>query len=242
MGKKVEQIARNPKTNADDIKRCVDVSDILTGKRIYDSQLMKVKVKDPDQYIYIKIFSQGAEIRNIIVTPVNPNIKFNGLYFNVSSGGCTIGRCDTKTFELSSFINFYNHQIDFGYLDNFDGSRTIRLRFPSTSTIDYLALISDIPTYYQHTIILTSSTNPNIMFTFTTPKKDNTDINSLTDLISKFGNTSIQGMGSDGTNTLAYLHIGTSATDTYFKTTTNQQVTLANSGFTNVADEVTTIS
>ena len=106
----------------------------------------------------------------------------------------------------------------------------------------YFAFIEDIPTYYRHTITLTSSTNTNIMFTFTTPNKDNTDINSLTDLISKFGNTSIQGMGSDGTNTLAYLHIGTSATDTYFKTTTNQQVTLANSGFTNVADEVTTIS
>lgn len=267
MGKKVEQIARNPKTNANAIKennecfnKILPYFNRVTGKDIYydsyeDNDVLTFLTKalydvtDKKSYIDTTFLIYGYNDDNGRAVIEKDWIASNNLTsetftfladdpYTLISYNLEIG---SEKYKVDIYFSLDDNDFNITFYNSSDGtSRILYIPQPHDES-DYLALSEDVPSY-RHTITLTSSTNADIMFTFTTPKKDNTDINSLTDLISKFGNTSIQGMGSDGTNTLAYLHIGTSTTDTYFKTTTNQQVTLANSGFTNVADEVTTIS
>lgn len=100
-----------------------------------------------------------------------------------------------------------------------------------------------IPTYYRHTITLSKD---NASFTFTAVTKDNTVIDSLTDLFTKLGNTDIAGFGvndiNDTKSLLTLIHVGTSATDSTFKSVVGETITLATAGFTTVTDSVTTVS
>lgn len=253
MRKKVEQIACNPKTNADVIKNDNSFINTIRGNQPYEGNLVFMTDHNDDDghpiglYYYLYVNDRDtpiAEIESIIYeTNTDYELFYRKDYWNCSDH--YLAKTEISIPGLNSFSS-YGLELDIDFLNGdtyivFNGDESYYVEFRKPSSDTFIAYAEDIPRY-RHTITLTSSTKTNIMFTFTTPKKDNTKINSLTDLITNLGNTSIQGMGSDGTNTLAYLHIGTSATDTYFKTTNNQQVTLANSGFTNVADEVTTIS
>lgn len=110
---------------------------------------------------------------------------------------------------------------------------------------------------YRHTIQISSLSTASVfdIFTMTVYTKDNTVIDSLTDLFTYLGNTEVAGFGISRNQTETAIdryyfsiHIGTAATDTYFvsvdaKTATPsyETVYISNTSFTYVTDSVTTL-
>lgn len=250
MGKKVEQIARNPKTNADGIKTANDmvtnnpVNKMLTGSIKYDYKTIHEYFGAPSVYAfkeYTYLSNTDSRITfHIDELAIKKPYAYVQLNTSSSFFGLTIGVKNLRGRGASMTLHGNDKtllQFSSNYMDE---NYAINLSLPKDK-LGTLAYTYEVPKY-QHTITLTSTSNPTLMFCFTTLSSNNNPIDSLTDLITNLANTSYQGIGSYQNMTLAYIHIGTTSNDTTFKNTNNQPISLSVIGFTNVADEVTTIS
>lgn len=154
---------------------------------------------------------------------------------------------------LQFLVNPFSSYGSYAYLDFalYKGRYQILPNFNATEvSVVYLltlplhsgtfALTSDIPTYYKHFITLTGDTGK--MFTLNVTTKDNTVIDSLTDLFTTLGNTDIAGYGTNGTDTYFAVHVGTSSDETTFTKADGTTASLTEAGYTAVADSVTTVS
>ncbi len=250
MGKKVEQIARNPKTNADGIKTANEmvinnpVNKMLTGSSKYDYKTIHEYFGAPSVYAFKEYtYLSNTDTRitlHIDELAIRKPYAYIQLDTSPSDFGLTIGVKNLSGTGVNMTLNG-NNKTFLRFISNYIGeNKVIALSLPKNNS-GTIAYTYEVPKY-QHTITLTSTSNPTLMFCFTTLSANNNPIDSLTDLITNLGNTSYQGIGSYQNMTLAYIHIGTTSNDTTFKNTNNQPISLSVIGFTNVADEVTTIS
>lgn len=183
---------------------------------------------------------------NIEVTLQNAGQSYLGsIYFRIKKNRydfIEIGKTSSGegTAYISSYIDGYsNKRLIFGK----SSQKGIYAELPDKSGT--LALTSDVDakqsTLYRHTVLISTPTNKTAYLAFTAESEKNTIIDSIQDLITVFGNTSIacSGIFRDGdpanSQSLLMINIGTSISDTTIAAATfeNNAITdFSNASFT----------
>lgn len=156
-------------------------------------------------------------------------------------------------FQIESNLLTNKAEYLINLIDPNDPYKRINIHFPPKSGT--LALVEDLATkqstLYRHTVLISEPTNKTAYLAFTAESEKNTPIDSIQDLITVFGNTSIacSGLYRDGDpsneKSLLMINVGTSISNTTIASATleNSSITsFSNALFTDIFDTGFTIT